>query len=129
MNYSTHPSEILRAPSTSEAHSYWEYRKLRMQNTWELKKIPLPGPTLNEMLTERNCRGQWKSFSHVWLFVTPWTIQSMEFSRQNTGVGSSSLLQGLVPTQGSNPGLLPCRQILYQLTHKGSPSRGQAWCF
>ena len=24
---------------------------------------------------------KWKSFSHVWLFVTPWTIQSMEFSR------------------------------------------------
>ena len=28
-------------------------------------------------------------------------------------VGSSSLLQGLFPTQGSNPGLLHCRQILY----------------
>ena len=40
---------------------------------------------------------------------------------QNTGVGSLSLLQGLLPTQGSNPGLLHCRPILYQLSHKGSP--------
>ena len=40
---------------------------------------------------------------------------------QNTGVGSLSLLQGIFPTQGSNPGLLHCRQILHQLSHKGSP--------
>ena len=40
---------------------------------------------------------------------------------QYTGVGSLSLLQGILPTQGSNPGLLHCRQILYQLSHNGSP--------
>ena len=40
---------------------------------------------------------------------------------QNTGVGSLSLLQGIFPTQGSNPGLPHCRRILYQLSHKGSP--------
>ena len=40
---------------------------------------------------------------------------------QNTGVGSLSLLQGIFPTQGSNSGLLHCRQILYQLSHQGSP--------
>ena len=40
---------------------------------------------------------------------------------QNTGVGSLSLLQGIFPTQGSNPGLLHSRRILYQLSHKGSP--------
>ena len=40
---------------------------------------------------------------------------------QNTGVGSSSLLQGIFPTQESNPGLLHCRQILYQLSKQGSP--------
>ena len=40
----------------------------------------------------------------------------------NTGVGSLSLLQGIFPTQGSNPGLPHCRQILYQLSHQGSPS-------
>ena len=40
---------------------------------------------------------------------------------QNTGVGSLSLLQGVFPTQGSNPGLPHCRRILYQLSHQGSP--------
>ena len=36
-------------------------------------------------------------------------------------MGSLSLLQGIFPTQGLNPGLLHCRCILYQLSHKGSP--------
>ena len=40
---------------------------------------------------------------------------------KNTGVGSLSLLQGIFPTQGLNPGLPHCRQILYQLNHKWSP--------
>ena len=40
---------------------------------------------------------------------------------QNTGVGSLSLLQGIFPTQESNPGLLHYRRILYQLSPKGSP--------
>ena len=39
---------------------------------------------------------------------------------QNTGMGSLSLLQGIFPIQGSNPGLLHCRQILYQLSPKGA---------
>ena len=51
----------------------------------------------------------------------PWTIQSMEFTGQNTGVGRLFLLQGIFPTQESNPSLLHCRQILYQVSHKGSP--------
>ena len=40
---------------------------------------------------------------------------------QNTRVGSLSLLQGIFPTQGLNPGLLHCQWILYQLSPKGSP--------
>ena len=39
----------------------------------------------------------------------------------NTAVGSLSLLQRIFATQGLNPGLLHCRRILYQLSHKGSP--------
>ena len=46
---------------------------------------------------------------------------SCNFPGQNTGVGSLSFLQGIFPTQGSNPGLPHFRQILYQLRHKGSP--------
>ena len=37
---------------------------------------------------------------------------------QNTGVGSHSLLQGIFPNEGSNPGLPHCRQVCYQLSHK-----------
>ena len=48
---------------------------------------------------------------------------------QNTRVGrfyllewvEDSLLQGIFPTQGANPRLLHCRQILHQLSHKRSP--------
>ena len=39
---------------------------------------------------------------------------------QNTGVGSLSLLQGIFPSQGSNPGLLYCRWILYKLSHRAA---------
>ena len=42
---------------------------------------------------------------------------------KNTGVGSLSLLQRIFPTQESNQGLLHCRQILYQLSYSGSPTR------
>jgi len=40
---------------------------------------------------------------------------------QDMGVGSLSLLQGIFPTQGSNPGLPHYGRILYQLSHKRSP--------
>ena len=47
---------------------------------------------------------------------TPWDSPG-----QKTGVDSHSLLQGIFPTQGLNPGLPHCRRILYQLSHQGSP--------
>ena len=45
---------------------------------------------------------------------------------KNTAVDSHSLLQGISPTQGSNLGLLLCRQILYHLSHQGSPVNNAA---
>ena len=53
----------------------------------------------------------------VQLFAIPWS-GSWNSLGQNTGVGSLSLLQGIFPTQGLNPGLLHYRQILYQLSHR-----------
>ena len=47
---------------------------------------------------------------------------------QNTRVGTLSLLQGIFPTQELNPGLLHCRWILYQLSHKESPNL-HLFCF
>ena len=57
-------------------------------------------------------------FSRVQLFATLWTVArqaslSRDSSGKNTGVGCHALLQGIFLTQGSNPGLLHCRQILY----------------
>ena len=65
----------------------------------------------------------WKLLSCVGLFATPWTVAcqallSMNSLGNNTGVSSCSLLQGIFPTQGSNPGLPHCRQILYHLSHQ-----------
>ena len=55
----------------------------------------------------------------LWL---PWTNTAWNSPGQNTGVGSRSLLQQIFPTQGLNSGLPHCRQILYQLSHKGRSS-------
>ena len=52
------------------------------------------------------------------LYYSPWNSPG-----QKTGVGSLSLLQGIFRIQGSNPGLPHCRQLLYQLSHQGSPQR------
>ena len=40
---------------------------------------------------------------------------------KNPGMGCHALLQGIFPIQGSNPGLLQCRQILYHLSYQESP--------
>ena len=70
------------------------------------------------------------SLSRVRLFVTPWTVArqvplSMGSPAKDTGVGCHALLQGIFPTQVLNPGLPHCRQILHQLSHKGSPKGKQ----
>ena len=43
---------------------------------------------------------------------------SMGFQGKSTGVGCHFLLQGIFPTQGSNPGLSHCRQTIYRLNHQ-----------
>ena len=48
-------------------------------------------------------------------------LQSWNSLGMNTGVGSLFLTPGVLPNQGLNPGLLRFREILYQLSHKGSP--------
>ena len=53
---------------------------------------------------------------HPSSFLCPWDPPG-----KNTGGGCRLFLQGIFPTQGSNPGLLHCRRILYHLRHQGSP--------
>ena len=73
----------------------------------------------------------------TWRYIEKWSHSVMSDSLwthglyspwnspgQNTGVGSHSLLQGIFPTHGSNPGLPYCRWVLYQLRHQGSPRVG-----
>ena len=65
------------------------------------------------------------SLNHVQLFATPWAIAcqaplSTGFSRQDTGVGCHSFLQGIFPSsQRLNPSILHCGQILYCLSYQG----------
>jgi len=64
--------------------------------------------------------------SHVWLCnpmscSPPGSSVHGDSPGKNTGVSCHVLLQGIFPTQGSNPGLPLCGQILYQLSYQGSP--------
>ena len=79
------------------------------------------------------------SLSHVWLFATPWTVAyqaplSMgSFQARELEWGAIPFSRGLFPTQGSNPGLPHCRQMLYHLSHQGSPrfrkdTKFNGWC-
>ena len=55
----------------------------------------------------------------------PWSIRLLcpwDSPGKNTGVGCHFLLQAIFLNQGSNLGLLHCRQILYHLSHQGSPT-------
>ena len=91
---------------------------------WRVGSLPLApsGKPTNTMKVNV------KSLSRVRLCATPWTIAhqatpSMGFSRQEywNGFGCHFLLQGIFPTQELNSGLLHYRQILYHLSHQGSP--------
>ena len=54
---------------------------------------------------------------------SPWNS-----SGQNTGVGSLSLLQGIFPTQGLNPGLPHWRQIFLSVEPQGKPKNTEVGC-
>ena len=68
---------------------------------------------------------KWKSLLCLTLqphgLYSPWNSPG-----QNSGVGCHALLQGIFPTQGSKPGLPHCRQIVYQLSHKGNLEKGHS---
>ena len=78
--------------------------------TWQVHTMTLPTESENE--------SQSVVSNSLWPHgrYSPWNSPG-----QITRVGSLSLLQGIFPTQGSNPGLPHCRQILYQLSHREAP--------
>ena len=119
-------------------------RKKKGQNT--LSKIQLlPDPHSSSgftVLLKSMSKYFWKvwAFSFAWCVVLCLLIQlcptlcgPMDCSLpgssihgdspgKNTRVDCHDLLQGIFPTQGLNPGLPHCRQILYHLNHQGNPS-------
>ena len=108
--------QVLREQS-DESISWSRGQRNRIK--WANTRVPvsLPGwrkvlKTLSE--SESRSIAPDSLWSHG--LYSPWNSPG-----QNTGVGSLSLLQGIFPTQGSNPGFPHCNLILYQLSHKGSP--------
>ena len=101
--------------------------KTNLDSVLKSRAIPLPIKVcmVKAMISSSHV-GMWESEneSHSVLsdslqphgLYSPWNSPG-----QNTGVGPLSLLQGIFPTQGLNPGLPNYWQILYQLSHKGSP--------
>ena len=76
------------------------------------------------------------AFAPCFLYGSPltsihdyWKNHSFDWTGKNTGVGCYALLQGIFPTQGSNPGLLHCWWILYHLGHQGSWAAWGAFAF
>ena len=87
-----------------------------------IKPTSLVSPVLQEDSLVLSCQCESESFSVEFYSLGPHGLYSpWNYPGQNTGVGSPSLLQGIFPTQGSNPCLPHCRQIVYQLSHGGSP--------
>jgi len=78
---------------------------------WWVGSLPLAPPGKPKVLAAQLCPTLCDSLELSSL-LCPWNSPG-----KNTGVGSHSLFQGIFPTQGSNPGLLHCRQILYHLSH------------
>ena len=105
--------QILKDDAVKVLHSIfqqiWKTQQLP-QNRKSSVFIPIPKKSESESHAVVS-----DSFQPHGLY-SPWNSAG-----QNIGVGSLSLLQGIFPTQGSNPGLPHGRRILYQLSHKGSP--------
>ena len=93
-------------------------KKLLGMYNWKKKSIPVGNTHL---------KAKSVSYSVMSDSATPWTVAhqaplSMGFSMQEYWSGLLFLLHRIFPTQGLNPGCLHCRQILYSLSYRGSPT-------
>ena len=68
------------------------------------------------------CTSMWISskYTYITSLLSPPGSCPWDSPDKNTGVDCHSLPQRFFPTQGSNPGLLHCRRILYHLSQQGS---------
>ena len=88
----------------------WTVRGILQARILEWVAFPFSGDLPNSGIKPRSCA----------LHIDSSPAEPPEKSK-NTGVGSLSILQQIFPTQESKRGFLHCRQILYQLSHQGSP--------
>ena len=113
---------IFMQSSLQQPKSHWilmsPFHKWQNGCSKRLQDLPIQMKRCSILLIIRES----KSHSVVSSSLRPHGLYSpWNSTGQNPGVGSWSLLQGIFPTQGMNSGLLHCRQILYQLSHEGSP--------
>ena len=123
------------------SHTFWESLIWNWKYNWEQKTT-----SITNQLVDLRCISDGMSASVAGVENRPWKFDFFERSKNtiflggrkvkvdslrphglyspwcsqgpNTGVGSCSLLQGIFPTQGPNPGLPHWRQILYQLSYQ-----------
>ena len=131
-------AQVSRGWERSETISYFNFcfriRKFRLYQWYRLKSEKLHHKFLSGPLWPA-CANVTETFLLTSFFLSPFKSQTNSESEshsvmsnslwphglysswnspgQNTGVGSLSLFQGIFPTQGSNPGLPHCRQILF----------------
>ena len=101
----------------SEHEQAREKREVRTSQVWITKSVQRSKKVWNWKVIE--CESESRSGVSNSLrrhgLYSPWNSPG-----QNTGVGRLSLLQGIFPIQGSNPGLLHCRWILHPLSYNGT---------
>ena len=91
-----------------------------LQRPHILKKVDKISPFSSLCCAMLSCSVVSDSFQHHELYLQGSSC-SWDSPGKNTGVGCHTLLQGICPSQGSNPGIPHCRWILYHLSHQGSP--------
>ena len=99
-----------------------------MSNTYDLMDCSQSGSSVHGIFQARILESESESHSIMSDSLQTHGLYSPYNSPgQNTGVDSLSLLKGIFSTQGSNPGLLHCRQILYQLSQREAQEYWSGW--
>ena len=120
----------LTAPDKIPDKAFWTLLKRPLANKHNVKL--LSGDTIKDIhltpsslvfkasmpcLVARSCLTLWNPMD----CSPPGSSVLWDSPGKNTGMGCHALLQRILPTQGSNPGLPHYRQILYPLRHQGNP--------
>ena len=125
-NYAAAKRLLFRTLNLAASAPFWRFIKLPLLACYRHSFRPAFQPFELCNNNQKLClfpegvseKRKWKSLSRVRLFATAWATEPMELSRPEVWRGQPLPSPGIFPTQGSNPGLLHCRRILYQLSHK-----------